>query len=180
MRLGLPARVIDEEEFSIDFSPMIERKIEPDGVVVNFIHYYDPVLQPYMERTDRRGRRPDFIFHYDPSDISRIWFFDETQKRYVPIPYRDIRRPPLTEWELIAAIKRARERGRASLDEDSIFRAYEENLHLVEVAVRKTKLQRRRKEAKNTTPGLGNKRAVEPAPPHENFESATPFEDIEL
>lgn len=53
MRLGLPPRPIDENEVKIDFMPCLERVIDRDGVVFDYIHYYDPVLQPYMEDVDR-------------------------------------------------------------------------------------------------------------------------------
>lgn len=181
VRLGLPPRVIDEEEIKIDFMPIVERKIENDGVAINYIHYYNPVLQPYMQSVGRNGRRLEYIFHYDPGDLSRIYFFDETQSHYVSIPYRDIRRPPLTQWELRAAIKRARERSRSQIDEDAIFRAHEENIQLMEDAVRKTKAQRRRAAAKRDHRSLHKSvtsTRVDVA--RDDLETASPFEDLEL
>lgn len=178
IHLSLPQRVVDEEELKIDFMPLVERKITRTGVELHHVHYYDPVLQSYMQEDPSEGS-PDYTFHYDPGDMSCIYFFDDVQGRYVPIPYRDIRRPPLTEGELRAATKKARERSRSEVDEDAIFEAHEANLRLVDEATRRTKAQRR---AAATRKGRANKSVVTNRldVAFDELEHASPFEDLEL
>ena len=54
-------------------------------------------------------------------------FANESEyKTYIPIPYRDRARPPISRWEIQAAEKRLREAGYARVDEALIFQAVEE------------------------------------------------------
>jgi putative transposase len=58
--------------------------------------------------------------------MREIYFWDPSNKTYIPIPYRDRARPPVSRWEIQAAEKRLREAGYARVDEALIFQAVEE------------------------------------------------------
>ena len=85
------------------------------------------------------------IVRYDPRNLSRIHLLGP-DGRYYDIPYRDLRRPPITLWEQRLALKRLREEGRSHVDESAIFRTIETMRRIAEEAVSTTKTLRRQQE----------------------------------
>lgn len=139
---GLPSRVKNEKRFLIDFLPLQHRSIQRYGFVWDHIHYYDPVLRSYLDREDKRK----FIIRRDPRDISKVYFHCPETDQYYEIPYRNLDNPSVTLWEWNATRERLKQKGLEALDEDTIFRAYEENLRELEEARLKTKRARRQYE----------------------------------
>jgi putative transposase len=143
---GLFPRPTNEERLHIDFMPIEERTIQNYGVAIDNVRYYDDVLRPYIRQS--RGGSRLFTFRRDPRDISVIYFWDPDLAQYSPIPYRNITHPPISIWELNAIRKHLEEQGRANIDEDAIFDAYERLREHQERAQVETKTVRRRHERK--------------------------------
>lgn len=143
---GLPPLPTNPERIRMDFLPTFDRTIQRYGVLKDHIYYYDPVLDPYINDEDSNSRSARMhTFRYDPRDISRIFFLDPTTNDYVPIPYRDLSRPVISEWEQRRAIAALREQGRKDIDENALFSTNERLRGRIDEAVSKTKAARRAK-----------------------------------
>lgn len=131
--IGIPLMQFNQDKVRLDFLPIIERTIQRTGVVIDHIRYYSEIFKTYLyERAaigsevfaKKRGGT-SFIFKRDPRDISKIYFLDENESRYVIVPYADMRRPPMSVWEYRAALKKAQEyHPHSKITEDIIFDAY--------------------------------------------------------
>lgn len=137
---GLPARRVDEEKVRIDFMPIMERTIQPYGVLIDDVYYFSDVLRPWVGVKDPENPRASrlFLFRRDPRDISQLYFFDPSSKRYFAIPYRDTSLPPVSVDELKEARKTLRENGVKAPDEHTIFRLVARQREIVEQSAQKT------------------------------------------
>lgn len=172
---GLFSRPVDEERLYIDFMPIEERTVQNYGVSIDNVRYYSDVLRPYIKET-RKGSRL-FTFRRDPRDISTIYFWDPDLQQYSAIPYRNITHPHISIWELNAIRKSLEEQGRANIDEDAIFDAYERLRTHQEQAKAETKHVRRIQERKRA---LDRERAQKPPRGKQPSAPATPrFEYVE-
>lgn len=149
---GQIAIVTDEERLRTDFLPIVERTIQHYGVAVDGIHYYADVLRRWVGAADpnKKDLKRKFLFRRDPRDISFLLFYDPDAEKHFRIPYRDASRPPMSLWELRATLKYLDSQGKKNVDEDQIFRAYDEMRRIEEASktlTRKTRLaqERRRK-----------------------------------
>lgn len=129
----------DPRRFIIDFLPLERRLVRRDGLSLHSIHYWSDVLSAWI------GEKERMIVRYDPRDLSRV-YVRAPNGEYLDVPYRDVRRPPISLWEHRLAIRRLREEGRAHVDEPAIFRAVETMRRITEEAVRTTKSARRQHE----------------------------------
>lgn len=146
---GLPFRFLNEEKVRLDFMPFEERTVQEYGVLIDHIYYYGDVLRRWIKTTDptKYKHRLKMLFKRDPRDVSIIYFYDPELKEYFPIPYRDTSRPPMSIWEHREALKRARE-ANATINEESIFAAYEAMRKIEESAAVMTKQARRKGQQK--------------------------------
>jgi putative transposase len=80
----------------------------------------------------RRLKDPLWV-KYDPRNLARIYVRDPNGRHW-PIPYADLRQPPIALWELEAARKRLRESGKSDRTEPVIFAAIMEQRRLVKEA----------------------------------------------
>lgn len=158
--IGIAPRPQDETRVKLDWLPFVERTIQDYGVLIDGIHYYDPVLRYWIGARDPKNKKLSrlFLFRTDFRATSPIWFFDPKLDQYFPIHYRDLSRPVMTRWELRAARKAARVSGKHADDERLIFEAYERNRRREDEAVAKTKAARRSKARRVS----GQKRIVQP------------------
>ncbi|MBO0952629.1 helix-turn-helix domain-containing protein [Fibrella forsythiae] len=142
---GLPFRTYNPEKVRLDFMPFEERTVQEYGVLIDHIYYYADVLRRWIKTTDptKYKHRLKMLFKRDPRDVSIIYFYDPELKAYFPIPYRDTSRPPMSIWEHREALKRAREQ-QVTINEDSIFAAYEAMRQIEEAAGKLTKQVRRK------------------------------------
>lgn len=142
---GLPPREMDVDRLRLAFTPYVERTIQPYGVLIDGITYSAPVLRKYVNAPDpeHHHRKRKFRFRRDPRDVSTIYFFDPDLQMYFPVPYRDITLPPISLWELRAAIRHAKEMGAKDIDEKVIFAARDRLHELLLQSSRKTKQARR-------------------------------------
>jgi putative transposase len=130
------------------------RAIQEYGVLIDHIFFWDDALRHWIHARDPEDpKRPrKFIFRIIPRDMREIYFWDPSNKTYIPIPYRDRARPPVSRWEIQAAEKRLREAGYARVDEALIFQAVEEMRKLEQESEHKTKKARRAREMRDRPP----------------------------
>ena len=136
---GKPIAVPDPHRFLIDFLPIERRLVRREGISLHSISYWSDVLRTWV------GVPEKMIVRYDPRNLSRIHLLGP-DGRYYDVPYRDVRRPPITLWEQRLALKRLREDGRSHVDESAIFRTIETMRKIADEAVRTTKTIRRQQE----------------------------------
>jgi putative transposase len=163
---GLPDRVAEPTAFMLDFMPFEERTIQEYGVVIDHIFFWDDALRPWIHARDPEdSKRPrKFTFRIIPRDMREVYFRDPTSDTYIPIPYRDRTRPPVSRWEIQAAEKRLREAGYARVDEVLIFQAVEEMRRLEQESEHKTKKARRAREMRHRPPRQPSATPVKPGP----------------
>jgi putative transposase len=163
---GFPDRVAEPTSFMLDFMPFEERTIQEYGVVIDHIFFWDDALRPWIHARDREdSKRPrKFTFRIIPRDMREVYFRDPTSNTYIPIPYRDRTRPPVSRWEIQAAEKRLREAGYARVDEVLIFQAVEEMRRLEQESEHKTKKARRAREMRHRPPRQPSATPVKPSP----------------
>ena len=138
------------------------------------------VLRPFIGATaaedSRIGRR--FIFRRDPRNIREIYFFHPEIKQYYAIPYRNTAHPPISIWELRAIRRRLEEQGRSEIDEDLIFRTYEEMRSDEESSVKETK--KARKEGQKRAYYSQIEHPAQTGEPSETFVKSKELKEIEL
>lgn len=136
---GEPMTVSDPRRFLIDFLPLERRLIRRDGVSLHSIHYWSDILRAWI------GEPQKSIVRYDPRDLSRLYLL-APDGQYYDLHYRNLRRPPISLWEHRLALKRLREDGRQTVDENTIFRAIETMRSIADEATRASKTARRQRE----------------------------------
>jgi len=149
------------EEFFLDFLPAVPRLIQRDGIHFHQIRYWDNVLSPWAGRL----KKPLWV-KYDPRNLSRVYVRDPEGKHW-PVPYADLRRPPIALWELTEARKRLRQNRTHDLSEGTLFANIFEQRRIMKEAANSSQ-QRRRSEripqAVNVEP-KGQEPAKSPAKP---------------
>ena len=151
------------ERIHLDFSPYVERTIQPYGVQIDDICYYSDVLRPYIAASDGKRKR-NFIFRRDPRDVSRIYFWDPDLEQYSEIPYRDISKPPMSVWELREIRRRLGELGKNAVNEQAIFEALATLRQRTDQAIATTKKIRREKERRPKAITSSKRASTAPAP----------------
>lgn len=193
--IGLPAPIDDEENFRLDFTPYVERTVQRQGVVIDNIHYYAPILRRWVEAEEpSSGKARKFIFARDPRDISVVYFLDPDTQTYSPIPYLNSTRPTISLWELRAVLKQLKEDPANHVDEEMIFQGIRRMREIEEAAIEKTRLakqqratekrKRRMAERRNGWGGVHPSTAATPivTPPSlsPDDDDIQPFNDIQL
>lgn len=150
--IGLQTLSLDEEKVKLDFLPYFERTIRRTGVTIDHITYYHDVFKRYLyDSVSFRGdsfvktKTPTkFVFKRDPRDISKIYFFDPTEKKYVPVFLEDRSRPGISIWEHREALRYIRKTNpKAEINQDLIFDAIE-RMKEIETRAQKNKREARR------------------------------------
>ena len=131
-----PRQPLDPEGLLIAFLPRISRTITRQGISFHHVRYYEPFLGPLFDSGQRRVE-----LAYDPRDLSRLLL--ETPQGVRSLRYRNLARPPMSLWELLAARRRLRAEGRAQVDEAALFAAREANHALVATAASESRRVRR-------------------------------------
>lgn len=142
---GLPELPGDAERLRIAFLPFVERTVQNYGLAFEGVNYYREVLNPWINAVDPGDsrRKRQFRVHYDPADLSCVYFYDPTANEYYAIPYRNMAHPPVSIWELRAARQRLQAEGQRHVDEDALFESVQRLRVRVESAIKKTKAARR-------------------------------------
>ena len=157
---------VSAEEFFHDFLPAKPRLIQRDGIHLHKLRYWDSVLSPWAGRL----KKP-LLVKYDPRNLSRIYVRDSNGKHW-PVPYADLRLPPIALWELEQAHKRLRESGKSDSTERALFANIMEQRRIVKEAVSQSQ-QRRRKE--RIPPAEIRPMAAEPAKTTRTRDELQPF-----
>lgn len=140
---GAPIVVTNPTAFLVDFLPVMRRKLNRTGFVIDHVWYFADVLKPWISRREHLER---FIIRRDPRDISRIWVLDPDGVEYVEVPYRTLSNPAVSVWEHRQALARLRQRGADEVDEAALFRMIEQMRRIAETAEKTTKRTRREAE----------------------------------
>jgi putative transposase len=106
---------VSADEFFLDFLPAVPRMVQKDGIHFHKIRYWDNVLSPWAGRL----KKPLWV-KFDPRNLARVYVRDP-DGRHWPVPYADLRQPPIALWELVEARKRLREKGRSDPNEQALF-----------------------------------------------------------
>lgn len=135
----------DPLRIRLDFMPFFERTVQQYGIQIDEISYYDSVLDPYISAADPENPKAKrkFLVRRDPRDISKIYFLDPADGRYVEIAYRNRGYPPMSAWELQEVQQELKRRGLKDIDEHQIFEALERMRARIEDAKQKSKTARR-------------------------------------
>jgi putative transposase len=185
--MGTLPIVTDAEKLRIDLLPYEERTIQTYGVQIDGIEYYADVLRRWVGATDPKHKRAKrkFIFRRDPRDISYLLFWDPDVMRYFRIPYRDLKRPKMSIWELRAVQRFLAKEGKKNADEETIFKAFDRMREIEKNATkqtRKMRLDRERRRQHLAMPPLLSDDAdvaeLEPPPPYDPAK-ITPFAEVE-
>ena len=131
-----PRQPLDPEGLATAFLPRVSRTITRQGISFHHVRYYEPFLGPLFDSGLRKVE-----LAYDPRDLSRLLL--ETPQGVRALRYRNLARPSMSLWELLAARRRLRAEGRAQVDEAALFAAREANGALVATAARETRRVRR-------------------------------------
>ena len=175
---GEPPRVANPRAFLVDFLPVVRRRVQRQGFVIDHIVYFSNAIKPWIAQRDRWHR---FFIRRDPRDLSRIFVLDPEGNHYVEVPYRSMSQPAITLWEHRRAVERMREQGRRDVDEESIFKAVCEMRSVAEKAVATTKAARRSVARRShlPPPPAATRQSPPPSEPQKGV-PVKPFEEIEV
>ncbi|WP_419812612.1 Mu transposase C-terminal domain-containing protein [Bacterioplanoides sp.] len=143
--IGMPLPIEDEETLRLNFTPYVERSIQRQGVVIDNIHYFSPVLKKWIGTKDKNQKAQKFIFARDPRDISAVHFFDPDTNKYVSVPYLDNTRPSISLWELREVQKSLKNEHRALISEDIIFQGIAKMREIEVASIEKTRLAKQQR-----------------------------------
>jgi len=145
--VGVPQLPRDPARLRRDFLPYHERTVQPDGVVIEGVHYWKEVLTARINEADPDNPKAKrkFLFRQDPRLISPIWYYDPDTREYYEIHYKDPTRPATNIWEVRAARKQLRLEGKkeAEINEPAIFACILRRRQTIEEATAKTAAARR-------------------------------------
>jgi len=143
---GLPQPLDDERKVQLDFTPYVERTIQTSGVVLDYIHYFSPVLRRWVNLKDKQSNKSrKYIFVRDPRDISVVYFLEPDTNTYVPIPYLNNINPSLSLWELKHVEKMLKQQSKEKIDERKIFQGLEKMREIERLAIEKTRLSKQQR-----------------------------------
>jgi putative transposase len=114
------------EEFALDFLPVVSRQISRSGFQLFHVRYWDPLLSSLFPVPQR------LFVRYDPRNLARVWVPIPGRGSYLPIPYADLRRPPISQYEQEAAIREIKATGRRTANEDTVFATVELQRKLID------------------------------------------------
>ncbi len=150
---GLRVAQVDPYRLRLDFMPFFTRAMHDYGVQFELHQYYHDVLKHWINAKDPENPQLNrqFLFRYDPRDMSRVYFFDPDLKEYFVIPTRDTSFPVLSRWEARAAKRHRRKQGKAAVNAEEMRVAHEELQELRDTSTTETKQRRRARQKKRAT-----------------------------
>ncbi|WP_032405558.1 Mu transposase C-terminal domain-containing protein [Rhodococcoides fascians] len=177
---ALPATVVDETAFLVDFLPVLRRRLTRAGFVIDHIQYFSNALKPWIARREKLGR---FVIRRDPRDLSRVWVLDpDSGGGYIEVPFRTMSHPAVTLWEHRAAVTRLRADGRSNIDEHALFSMIEKMREIATSAQKDTRRARRNRNRRTHLTSVTSTPTV-PCPPDigagTDHDAAPAFDDIE-
>lgn len=165
--VGLPPMPTNTEKLRLDFLPHKLRAIHPYGVEMDRMYYHE-VLNRWIGAPDPDNptKKRQFIFHYDPRTIRKIWFWDPEVKQHFEIPLKDTTWPDIS-WSEYDEYHRAMvKEGKEQVDEAAIKGYVQRSKVREQAEVEKTESARRgkpksanknaHKKPSNAAPGSGH------------------------
>lgn len=124
--------------------PFFEATVQRYGVRQENIFYFHDVLRRWINAKDpvQPKLKRQFLFRYDPRDISVIWFYDPDTGSYHKIPYRNTSYPAMSVWEL-RRIRAELKKNNEPVNEAHIFSALKRLKQIEEQASFDTKMARK-------------------------------------
>ena len=154
-----PFYIQNPKNFLVDFLPILYRRIQRQGFIVDHITYMSSALKPWITNKEQGHK---FIIRRDPRDLSRIYALHPKENVYVEVPYQAIGNPAITLWEHKLEIRRIKEEGRKTVSEEDIIKVIEKMRMITTEAVAKSKSARRKTERLEH---LRNSRIISPILP---------------
>lgn len=156
----LPLRMpVKDAQFLLDFLPFEMRKVRREGIELFHMFYWHGALTALV--ADCEHKLP---IKYNPLNLAAV-YVELPDKTHLTVPLRDHRRPPITKFEHLAALKALRERGRQAVDEQALFEMVAEQRRLVVEAIDRTKIARKSAQRVAYALNIGRPALVGPAKP---------------
>jgi putative transposase len=152
------------ERVEIDFLPFVEQKIHQYGFHISGIKYFNHVLVPFINAEGRNGQKQKFRVHYDPRDMSKVYFYHPELKQYFGITYRFPSHPRMSKWELDEVRKTLNKQGRENVNEREIVRLIKERREIEVESAKSTRRARRNTERVRAADSLPKLVAVPAVP----------------
>lgn len=178
--MGEPPMPADPQRFFLDFLPMVERQVEPEGVRVRNLWYQSDDLKGLVGLQDSQHLHSALkvMVRTDPVDLSRVFVLDPRTQNYLVVPMRTLGRPAISLRELNVINRSIRERLHCPVTEELIFREREHLRSLAESAAKLTKktkvLHQRTRRLLHQTPSLHTDRLPQPSPAPTPMQSVDP------
>ncbi|XOB65885.1 Mu transposase C-terminal domain-containing protein [Deferribacteres bacterium DY0037] len=144
---GYPEIVQGEylEKMRIALLPSFTRTVQREGVVFERVYYFSDVLRKYVKAKDKAGGPcKQFTFRYDPRSMKKLYFYDPDIKDFLEIPYRNLRNPDISLWELKEVRRRLKAEKVTRYSEDEIFLMFNKLQAIEDDAASKSKDIRRK------------------------------------
>lgn len=159
---GMPRTVMDPQALTVDFLPVLRRRVTREGIMADHIAYFSDALRPLVAGRDRLA---PVLVRRDPRDLSRVWVLDPEDSAYIEVPCSRQGRPRISLHEHRLAVAHLREQGRAQVNEDAIFRAVAQQREIVSEAAQRTRSARKQlARTADATRGAPARTALVPAP----------------
>jgi putative transposase len=129
-----PPSLRDPKAFLVDCLPLLRRRLQRHGFVIDHIAYFSHALRPWS--ADRQTA-PPFLIRRDPRALSRIWGLEPGARFYVEVPYLTMQHPAITLWEHRQALARLKAQGRSTYDEPAIVRTVTEMRGIANTATKR-------------------------------------------
>lgn len=133
----------DRMRFWLTFLPEQERSLLRTGIHLFGLRYWSPALQADLARS-----REKLLVKYDPRDMARI-FVQRPSGSFVEARYADLTLPSVSLWEVRAARRVLKAKGRREVDMRVIIQTALAQRALVDDSVRKTSTHRCTKPARS-------------------------------
>ncbi len=166
----------DPKAFLVDFLPLVRRRIQRRGFVIDHIAYFSDALRPWIAT---RATAPPFLIRRDPRDLSRIWVLEPGAHFYIEVPYLTMQHPAITLWEHRQALAQLKAQGRSTYDEMAIFRAVTEMRGIADTATKHTKASRRMQARRAGLPPGSSTPVALPPTGEDAPVPVRPFDEIE-
>lgn len=170
-----------QEELRISLLPIKHKTLNQGAVRINTLSYYSKELEDLSavlpSFADKHGKEDrTFEIHYDPNNLTFIWLYEPSSKKYIEGKVQDLEWEDKSLWELIEYRKRLRQP-----DADVVVRSQSRDRVFATIsnaAVKKTKAARKRKEEAARQDG-NSVIAKKPRAPRKNEKITTTAADLE-
>lgn len=131
-----PPIIGDPRDFTLGFLPVVNRKVARSGIQLNSLRYWDPALTPFIN--DGIEHR----IHYSQRDLTKIYL--HTVEGYAEIPLLNRTVEKFSLWELRDVRQHYRDQGKRAASESELFKALEQQRHVLRSAAADSKVARRK------------------------------------